>query len=126
MFKKVVCLLLVVSLTILSSGCCSLVKGNRQLVTVDSEPSGAKVKIDGLKGKTPYSASLSRGKDYIVTVSKEGYETEQVQISKSFGVLAIFGNIPWLLIGAIVDFASGSAYNLNPTHIDVELEKKSE
>jgi len=124
MFKRGVCLLVLVSFVFLSSGCATIVKGNRQLVTINSTPPGAKVKIDGLKGTAPYSASLSRGQDYVVTVSKDGYNTEQRQITKSFGALSIFGNLPWLLIGVIVDFASGSAYNLYPTNIDVELEKE--
>lgn len=116
-----VCCVLIVSLI----GCATIVKGNTQLVTVNSEPSGAKVKIDGLKGTTPYTATLSRGNDYVVEVSKDGYETEQRQVTHHFGALSIFGNLPWLLIGVIVDFASGSAYNLNPTNVNVELEKES-
>jgi len=81
------------------------------------------VKVDGLKGKTPFSPSLARNNDYVVTIKKEGYKEEQVQITKSFSGLSIIGNILWLLVGVIIDFASGSAYNLNPTKIDVELEK---
>lgn len=126
MFKKFVCLLLIISFVVSSSGCATIVHGNRQLVTINSEPEGATVKIDGLKGKTPYSTSLARNQDYIANISKEGYKDEQVQITKSFSGLAIIGNILWLLIGVIVDFASGSAYNLNPTKVNVELEKANE
>jgi len=79
--------------------------------------------MDGYKGTTPYSVSLDRSKDYVVEVSKEGYATEQRQITHSFSPMAIFGNIFFLLIGVIVDFATGSGYNLNPTSVDVGLEK---
>ena len=124
MLKKCLCLLLALIIGVVSSGCATITRGDRQLVSVTSEPSGAKVKIDGLKGTTPYSVSLARNKDYIVEVSKDGYETEQRQITHSFGALSIWGNILWLLIGVIVDFASGSAYKLDPTNMDIELEQK--
>lgn len=121
--KNIVSILLALSLMWTTSGCATIVHGNRQTVTINSEPQGASVKLDGLKGKTPFSASLARNNDYVVSIRKEGYKEEQVQITKSFSGLSIIGNILWLLVGVVVDFASGSAYNLNPTKIDVELEK---
>ena len=111
MFKIFICLLLITSLAILSSGCCSIVKGNRQLVTVTSEPTGAKVKIDGMKGRTPFSQSLSRDKDYIVEVSKEGYETEQRQITKSFGL--IFSAVPTILSISVSERSKKSSFTFN-------------
>jgi hypothetical protein len=122
MFKRVISIIVLIPFVFLTSGCCTLMKGNRQLVSINSEPTGAKVKIDGLKGTTPYTADLSRGQDYVATISKEGYEDQQVQITKSFSAMAIFGNILWLLVGAVVDICTGSAYNLNPASVDVELE----
>ena len=121
--RRTVSILLALALGWTTSGCATIVHGNRQTVTVNSEPDGAIVKIDGLKGKTPFSASLARNNDYVVSIKKEGYKEEQVQITKSFSGLSIIGNILWLLVGVVIDFASGSAYNLNPTKVDVELEK---
>ena len=123
--KKTISALIALSLAWTTTGCATIVHGNRQTGTINSEPAGASVKIDGLKGKTPFSASLARNNDYVVSIRKEGYKEEQVQITKSFSGLSIIGNILWLLVGVIIDFASGSAYNLNPTKIDVELEKES-
>ena len=121
--SKTISVLLALSLMWTTTGCATIVHGNRQTVTINSEPAGASVKIDGLKGKTPFSASLARNNDYVASIKKEGYKEEQVQITKSFSGLSIIGNILWLLVGVVIDFASGSAYNLNPTKIDVELEK---
>ena len=121
--KSVVSILLAVSLAWVTSGCATIVHGNRQTVTINSEPEGASVKVDGLKGKTPFSASLARNNDYVVSIKKAGYQEEQIQITKSFSGLSIIGNILWLLVGVVIDFASGAAYNLSPTKIDVELEK---
>ena len=125
MFKKGASLVLIVSITFLSSGCSTITKGGRQLITINSEPSGAKVNIGGLKGTTPYTADLATDKDYIADISLEGYENQQVQITKSFRAgTTILGNILWLFIGVIVDVVSGSAYGLNPTNVNVQLEKK--
>ena len=125
MFKKYACWVLIVSMVFLSTGCSTITKGSRQMITINSEPSGAKVKIGGLKGTTPYTADLATDKDYIAEVSLDGYEEQQVQITKSFRTATtIFGNILWLLIGVIVDVCSGSAYGLNPENVNVQLEKK--
>ena len=121
--KKTVSVFLAVSLAWTTIGCATIVHGNRQTVTINSEPAGASVRIDGLKGKTPFSTSLARNNDYVVSVKKEGYQEEQVQITKSFSGLSIIGNVFFLLIGVVIDFASGSAYNLHPTEVNVELEK---
>ena len=125
MFKKAACWVLIVSIVSLSTGCSTITKGNRQMITINSVPSGAKVKIGGLKGVTPYTADLATDKDYIAEISLDGYEEQQVQITKSFRtVTTIFGNILWLLVGVIVDVCSGSAYGLNPNNVNVQLEKK--
>ena len=126
MIKRGLSLALAAMFTIVSSGCSTLVKGNRQMITINSEPTGAKVKLsNGLKGTTPYSANLETNNDYIAEVSMDGYEQQQVQITKQFrAATTILGNILWLLIGCIVDFASGSAYGLQPDNVNVELEKK--
>ena len=121
--KKTVSVLLALALGWTTTGCATIVHGNRQTVTINSEPAGASVRIDGLRGRTPFSASLARNNDYVVSIKKDGYKEEQVQITKSFSGLAIIGNILWLLIGVVIDFASGSAYNLHPTDVNVELEK---
>ena len=121
--RRAISILLALALGWTTSGCATIVHGNRQTVTINSEPDGATVKIDGLKGKTPFSASLARNNDYVVSIKKKGYKEEQVQITKSFSGLSIIGNILWLLVGVIIDFASGSAYNLSPTKVNVELEK---
>ena len=121
--RRAISILLALTLGWTTSGCATIVHGNRRTVTINSEPDGATVRIDGLKGKTPFSASLARNNDYVVSIKKKGYKEEQVQITKSFSGLSIIGSILWLLVGVIIDFASGSAYNLNPTKLDVELEK---
>lgn len=122
---KTLAIILSLSLLWITTGCATIVHGNRQAVTITSEPTGASVRVDGLKGKTPFSASLARNQDYVVSIKKEGYKEEMIQITKSFSGLSIIGNILWLLVGVVIDFASGSAYNLNPTKVDVELEKET-
>jgi hypothetical protein len=124
-FRKLLSLCLIFSIAGLATGCSTITKGNRQLVSISSEPTGAKVKIGSLKGKTPYTVDLATNKDYVANISLDGYSDEQVQITKTFRTgTTVLGNILWLLVGVIVDVASGSAYGLNPTDVNIELEKE--
>lgn len=53
---------------------------NTHKVTISTEPTGAKVYIDGAyKGETPYKTDLDLGK-YTVTLEQEGYETYETSI----------------------------------------------
>ena len=125
MFRRYISLLILIPFVFLSSGCSTLVHGNRELVSFRTTPAGANVKIGMLRGTTPYTADLATDKDYVANISLEGYKDEQIQIVKSFRAgTTILGNIFWLLIGVVVDFVSGSAYGLDPNEVDLELEKK--
>lgn len=117
-----VSIMLSVALAWMSAGCATMVRGNRQDITFNTEPPGASVIIDGLQGTTPYTVSLDRNTNYVVKIIMEGYREEQVFIKKHFGWLTIFGNLPWLLIGLSVDVASGSAWKLKPKKVKLKLE----
>ena len=104
-------------------GCGTIVHGTRQDISINSKPTGAKASVADLTITTPSSVSLSRDKDYVVTVEKEGYQPKQAQITRSFnGGTTILGNILWLLPGVVVDLVAGGAWTLNPEAVDVELE----
>jgi len=70
----------------------------------------------------PNSISLSRTKDYVVNVEKEGCQPGRAQVSRSFnGTSTILGNILWLLPGVVVDLWAGGAWTLEPDHVSVSL-----
>ncbi|MCC6502274.1 MAG: hypothetical protein IT362_03940 [Deltaproteobacteria bacterium] len=123
------------------NGCASIIgKGSPQIVTINSNPSEANLKIEDLRsgavvhaGKTPYSATLTRGAGYFksakyqVVVEKDGYETKQFIIDGSpngwyIGGNFIFGGlIGWL----IVDPATGAMWTLSPELVTAELGAKT-
>lgn len=103
-------------------GCGTIVHGSSQTVMISSEPAGATVKIDnGMTLTTPSSVKLERKKDYVVQISKEGFQTQTIPLNSVLsGWLAgniIFGGI----IGGGVDAATGAAYTLTPEKISISL-----
>lgn len=127
----------VLSAMIALGGCASIIgKGVPQLVTINSNPTDAVLKIEDARtgstiylGKTPYTATLARGGGYfksgkyMVTVEKDGYQTSQFVIDGSpngwyLGGNLIFGGlIGWL----IVDPSTGAMWTLSPESINAEL-----
>lgn len=112
------------SLLILTS-CGTITGGTSQTVSVNTEPSGAKVTIDGMKKVSPAMFDLSpKANGYIIEVEKKGYVKTTDKVNARFdGVTTILGNIPWLLFGAVIDLVTGAAYDLDDSK-NIELEKK--
>ena len=105
------------------TGCATIVKGTTQEIPVSSEPTGARVSVDGsAAGTTPTTVTLSRKANHMVTIEKEGFQSESVAITKSMSA-AVAGNIiAGGLVGWGVDAVSGAQYNLNPTTVNVRLQ----
>lgn len=110
----------------LSSGCASITRGTKDTLVVESDPAGADVKLStGLTGKTPASFKLPRGKDLVVTISKEGFETLSVNVTSQVvgaGSAGMAGNLLFGgLIGAGVDASTGAMKDLKPNPVKVKL-----
>jgi len=116
-------LMLVVSL--IQSGCASIINGTHQDIPISSEPSSAIILVDGVReGSTPANLRLSRKKSHVVTLELEGYETENTTLVPSVGG-AVAGNIiAGGLIGWGVDASTGAQYNLHPDRVSVRLRAK--
>ncbi len=119
---RIIALLSLASLSLLASGCASIVKGTTQLIPVSSDPTGAQVRLDGNNvGSTPTSVEVKRKGDHLMTIEKSGYKSESVAITRNIGG-AVYGNIlAGGLIGWGVDAISGAQYNLSPATINVSL-----
>jgi hypothetical protein len=122
------------------SGCATIVGHPTQLMPINSTPSDATILItdekgmDVFKGSTPTSVTLQKSdgsywgkKSYIVRISKDGFETQTVQVTASANGWYIGGNI---LVGGligwfIVDPFNGNMYNLSPEVINTSLLGKS-
>lgn len=106
------------------AGCGALFKGTTQSVNINSSPPNSIIEVDGGIYTTPATIELARKNDYIVTISKDGYESRTVKISKQVSggivILDILGGLYPLLIDAIM----GTWYNLSPSSVNVNLESK--
>ena len=112
----------------LLTSCASIIHGKIQTVDFTSQPSGAKITIDGKdSGVTPKAIVLLRKgrekgeskekKEYVVKIELEGFYPYEVKIKREvdgwfFGNL-LFGG----LIGIIVDASNGAMYKLTPNQV---------
>ncbi|PWJ39258.1 PEGA domain-containing protein [Sediminitomix flava] len=120
----------------LLTGCASIVHGPSQLVNFSSQPSGAKIFIDGKEyGQTPSTVSLKRmgrlkgeastKQSYNVKVELEGFYPYEVIIKREMDGWFL-GNILFGgLVGIIIDAASGAMYKLTPDQVIAQLGTKS-
>lgn len=106
----------------LLSGCATIVKGTTQEIPIASDPTGVRIAINGSPaGTTPTKVTLSRKQNHMITLEKEGYESESVAVTKSMGG-AVAGNIiAGGLVGWGVDAVSGAQYNLHPETVNVRM-----
>jgi hypothetical protein len=118
--------LLAVLLISLLTSCATITRGKTDTLVINSNPSGALVEIsNGLQAKTPASIKLPRSFEGLVTISREGYETVEVNVSSQVsgaGGAGMAGNV--LLggfIGAGVDASTGAMNDLVPNPIEVNL-----
>ena len=109
----------------LLGGCATTLRGTTDVLVVESDPPGAAVDVSGATGSTPATFKLRRKGNYVVTISKDGYEPVTVNVTHKIvaaGSAGMAGNI--LLggiIGAAVDAGSGAMFDLVPNPIKVKL-----
>lgn len=108
---------------IIFGGCATIFNGSTESVAISSEPSGAKVYINGVyMGEAPVQIQLKTNKSYTVEFRKDGFGSRTVLINNSVGIGwvildAIFGLIP-----IVVDAATGSWYGFDNDFITAHLE----
>ena len=107
----------------LTSGCASIVNGTNDSVTI-SAPADTAVYIDGQKtGTGDVTASLKRGKTYIVSAQKEGCRSANVETSTSFDKTSLLGIlIDFGIISIPLDFIIGGAREIDPKIYSVEAD----
>lgn len=109
------------------SSCASIFSGSTDDVMIKSEPDKAEIYINGTyKGTTPLKVELKRGKSHHIEIKAKDYEPYILLTDKSFNgmvcvniLCAPIGTI----VGLIIDFATGSAWNISPDKITAKLKK---
>jgi len=117
------------------SGCATIMGQPTQLVPVMSTPSDASILVtdekgvDVFKGQTPTTVTLAKSdgsywgkKSYLVRISKDGFESQMIQITASangwyIGNILFGGIIGWF----VVDPFNGNMYNLSPEVVNSTL-----
>jgi hypothetical protein len=117
---------LVVMLTawqFLMGGCATIWRGTDQQITFTSDPGGAEVQsADGLmRFSTPTVAKLSKKSGHTFLVSKPGYHTERVEITRQLGQAWLGNALAGGIIGVGVDFNTGASHFLTPESVHVAL-----
>lgn len=125
-------------LAISLAGCASIVDGGPRKVSVNSDPSDAKVTVFNKKGEevfvqqTPAMFKLKRGAGYFkgasyhLVIEKEGFQKSEVDLKSTVNGWYIANIFIGGIIGfLIVDPATGAMYTLSPKDVNVVLEKQS-
>jgi len=97
--------------------------GRRNKEDFGSDPSGAKVYVNGsLMGTTPVNLKLESKKVYNIEFKKEGFETKTFTITNHVGVGWVILDILGGLIPVVVDAATGAWYSLDQDNVNAILE----
>jgi hypothetical protein len=97
--------------SLISSSCATMLKGTKDEITVVSDPSGAAVTANETQeGPTPVTFVVPSKQDLNITVSKAGYQPEDLQDPASFR----WGYEAWAflayVIPMVVDLSDGAAW----------------
>jgi hypothetical protein len=112
-----------VIVVLLLASCATIFKGSTQKVNFGSDPSGAKVYINGqLMGTTPFELGLQSKHSYTIEFRKEGFQNKTVLITNSIGAGWIILDVLLGLIPVIVDAATGDWMYLDQTNVNAALE----
>lgn len=108
------------------SACATVTRGTSQKFNIETTPTQAEVKLsNGQQCITPCKLKLKRKPGFTATVTKQGYQTQELKVESKLGgggVVAGAGNL--LLggvVGGIVDGTNGSMNNLTPNPLRVTL-----
>jgi len=107
--KTQIILALMVTSVFLFQNCATIISGTSQKIPVTSNPSGAKIIVDGkVMGYTPLQLKLKKKKSYTIQIEKQGYNPLEIRITrKTSGSLAIsiLGNVFFGCLGMVVGLA---------------------
>jgi len=111
-------------LGICALGCATIIEGSDTEMTVESEPDGAMVSVNGTKrGTTPAKFSLPKDESHTIKIEKEGFETKTITVSNDIAVQWVVVDIVVGTLPILVDAVTGAWYRLDQTDIAVELEE---
>ncbi len=121
-------------------GCATIVGDATHTLPLASSPEGAVIEIrdekgvEVFKGQTPTTVTLQKsdgsywgGKKYAVTLTKEGFDPQTIEVKASPNGWYVAGNFVFggLIGWFVVDPLNGKMYNLAPKEINATLGQKT-
>lgn len=111
------------ALPLLLAGCATIMNEDMVTVPVTTTPPGARLVVNGMEYTSPATVTAPRGKgDFKVSITKDGYQPVDLMLTQSEDAW-LWGNILFGgIIGLVVDYVSGDAYDFDPEEVSVELQ----
>jgi len=104
----------------LTTSCASILTGSKRTVLFETEPSGAKVFVNGFeKGKTPVQLKVRA--DDRIDFRLDDYKERVVVMDSKFNLVAILNGFG--ILGWGIDALTGSLKRVDTKYIKVTLEK---
>jgi hypothetical protein len=109
--------------SLISSSCATMLKGTSDEITVVSDPSGAEVSVnESPTGPTPVSFTVPSKQNLNISVTKAGYQQEDLQDPASFR----WGYEAWAflmyIVPMVVDLSDGAAWGHDHLMMTAHLE----
>lgn len=114
----------IVVLSLLLTSCSSIINGSMSDMSISSDPSDAIIKVNGMDaGRTPTTIRLKRGETHIIEIKKAGFTDYKIVTTKSIAGW-VWGNlICGGILGFVIDFVTGNAYDVEPRVVNAKLSK---
>lgn len=118
---KAVFVLILAAVLLFTSSCGTIFTGTKQNVLIKSNPSGAKIQVDGVdRGTTPSNVQLKKAfKGQVITLTKDGYERYEFAPETTFNPVSILNLLG--MVGWAIDAATGAMMKYDPTFYEVDL-----
>jgi hypothetical protein len=111
----------------LCASCATIFSGTTQTVSIDSSVQGATVKVNGIAvGTTPFTGSIKKGKDTVITVESPGYSTYQQAMGTSINPLVIGNLFTGGTTSTTIDLLNGAGWEYSPNTYYINLRKPTE
>ena len=107
---------------LLFSSCASIFTGSKRSVLFESNPSGAKVYVNGME-QCISPCNVKVRNDDRVDFRLEGYKERVVVMDADFNLVAILNGFS--IVGWGIDALTGSLQRVNTKYVKVDLEKGS-
>lgn len=118
-------LIIALGFILMASSCATVLDGSSQLVTVNSQPNGVRIFINGAQvGVTPLVTQVKRAKNLTVMAKKDGYQEQQfilqTKTNTYFWFNALFGGAG--TFSSTTDWASDAMIEYSPNMYYISLE----